>query len=227
MKIRDYVDYVKDKKKITSDKEVGRLLGATSAQISSWRRTGKEITPLIALNMLDKVHSGVRSTTMQEVQRTALRPIVEFYPVDWVTSRSGKKSELFAADSVYRKGLREALETANGIYLFYDSRGRGLYAGKAKSQPLWAEMKSAFNRERGEVQSVYRVEHPIRNQKFKSADEQTRRIKREKSQLWELAAYFSAYEVSKAMIDNMEALIVRAFANDLLNSRMENFGSSS
>ena len=41
--------------------------------------------------------------------------------------------------------------------------------------------------------------------------------------LHDLATYFSAYEVADVMIDDLEALMVRSFANDLLNIRMERF----
>ena len=42
-------------------------------------------------------------------------------------------------------------------------------------------------------------------------------------ELFDLAAYFSAYEVADGMIEELEALLVRAFANDLLNVKMETF----
>ena len=38
-----------------------------------------------------------------------------------------------------------------------------------------------------------------------------------------MACYFSAYEVELGMIAAVEALLIRAFANDLLNARMETF----
>jgi hypothetical protein len=42
-------------------------------------------------------------------------------------------------------------------------------------------------------------------------------------QLADLAMYFSAYKVDEGMINNIEALLVRVFANVILNSRMEKF----
>ena len=36
-----------------------------------------------------------------------------------------------------------------------------------------------------------------------------------------MASYFSAYKVDDGMIGDVEALLVRSFANDLLNIRME------
>ena len=41
--------------------------------------------------------------------------------------------------------------------------------------------------------------------------------------LADIAAYFSAYEVAPGMIDVIETLLIRAFANDLLNKKMETF----
>ena len=45
-------------------------------------------------------------------------------------------------------------------------------------------------------------------------------------ELFEMAHYFSAYNINYGMIDELEALMVRGFANDLLNVRMETFAHS-
>ena len=97
--------------------------------------------------------------------------------------------------------------------------------GKAKQQSLWKEMNLAFNRER-ETQTVYRVEHPKRRQKFVSAAEKLRQPVSLKVPLYELAAYLSVYRVYPDMIDGVEALVIRAFANDLLNVKMERFSNT-
>jgi hypothetical protein len=39
-----------------------------------------------------------------------------------------------------------------------------------------------------------------------------------------LATYFSAYQIVDGMVNKLEALLVRSFANNLLNKRMETFG---
>jgi hypothetical protein len=44
--------------------------------------------------------------------------------------------------------------------------------------------------------------------------------------LYDLAAYFSAYEVLPEMVDDLEALLIRAFPNDMLNYKMEKFAKS-
>lgn len=106
--------------------------------------------------------------------------------------------------------------------MFYDSRGEALYVGKAKEQNLWDEMKSAFNRDR-QTQKIRAVNHPYTGTGFKPAYESPRKIELFHMQLADLATYFSAYEVDNDMINNIEALLVRTFANGLLNARMEKF----
>ena len=82
-------------------------------------------------------------------------------------------------------------------------------------------MNNAYNRDRGEVQSIKRVNHPANRIAFKGLDEQKRQIKRQTVALHDIAHYMSAYEVAEGLIGKFEALIVRTFANDLLNVRME------
>jgi hypothetical protein len=84
------------------------------------------------------------------------------------------------------------------------------------------EMKNAFNRDR-EMQTVYRVKHPERIKEFRPAHEKNRQPRRRPVSLSGLAAYVSAFQVVPGMIDDLEALLVRGFANDLLNARMERF----
>jgi hypothetical protein len=159
---------------------------------------------------------------VEDARRSTLKAIVEMFPLDTEESRGGAKDELFKAskEDVYRTGLCNSLKTSKGVYIFYDSRGRALYAGKAKKQPLWSEMKSAFNRSR-DSQTVFRVRHPERRQEFKAANDVNRQPRRIHQALSELAHFFSAYEVHPDAIDMVEALLVRGFANDLLNARME------
>lgn len=108
-----------------------------------------------------------------------------------------------------------------GLYIFYDTRGRALYAGKARKQSLWYELNLAYNRERG-VQNIFRVSHPERRQNFRTSDEVRRQIRSFNVKLHELARYVSAYQITDAMINDVESLLIRAFPNDLLNKRMEN-----
>lgn len=159
--------------------------------------------------------------------QASVKPIVEFFKLDAADSSGGAYQEIFKEKSEdgeshkYYAGLREQLKNNNGVYIFYDSRGRAIYAGKAVKQKLWNELKSAFNRERGEVQSIKRVKHPSKNYSFKSSDEKNRPIRNRPVPIHALAAYVSAYVVPIPLIPKIEALLVRGFANDLLNVRME------
>jgi hypothetical protein len=83
-------------------------------------------------------------------------------------------------------------------------------------------MKNAFNRQR-EMQKVYRVKHPVRIKAFVPAHEKNRQPRRRDVRLSGLAAYVSAFKVVPGMINDLEALLVRGFANDLLNAKMERF----
>jgi hypothetical protein len=49
------------------------------------------------------------------------------------------------------------------------------------------------------------------------------KILQKRAGLYDLADYFSAYSVDDGMINDLEALLVRGFANDLLNVKMERF----
>jgi hypothetical protein len=158
---------------------------------------------------------------------TIIKPIVEFFDLEAEDSASGKKMELFSAELAkrhpYLRGLKECLKATRGIYIFYDTRGRALYAGKAKDRSLWAELKSAFNRNRHDHQKIKRVKHPHIRVAFRTANEKLRRIRPQQVSLFELAEYVSIYEVDDNLIDTLEALLVRGFANDLMNARMEKF----
>lgn len=217
----DLLDELKRQLGLTSNRDLARKLGMSEVALGGWRRKKSDLSPRQIANL---VRSAIKAELKAQQHRT-VRPIAEFFPLDAVQSRGGTRFELFAAgkhDNPLKVGLREILKNARGIYIFYDSRGQAIYAGKAKRLSLWNEMKSAFNRPR-DTQTVFRVRHPTRRQQFVPAYEKPRQPRRMQLRLNELAAYFTAYEVETGMIDELEALLVRGFANDLLNERMERF----
>lgn len=173
-----------------------------------------------------------QQTARREAHRGTLRPIVEFFRISKYRSKSNRKWELFTVEDdhntphPYLSGLKGELRKTSGVYIFFDSRGQAIYAGKARQQFLWKEMTSAFNRNRGEVQRIKRTKHPQTRVAYRTSDEKLRQIKERIVPLHELAFYFSAYQVDDEMVDRLEALLVRSFANDLLNVRMEKFRSS-
>jgi len=122
----------------------------------------------------------------------------------------------------YLQSLKDELDSHPGVYVFYDSRGRAIYIGKTRKS-LWKEMTNAFNRDRGGVQNIKLVNHPLRNQPYNNSEEIARQIVDRDVPLSWLASYFSAYEVQDWMVNDLEAILVRVFANDLLNKNMKKF----
>ena len=223
MDITDFVDFLREKRsaRFKTNNDVAQYLGTKPAQLSNWRTKGRGITNREIAGLFERSRNGA----VEKAQSTAIRPVAEFYPIVRVASRREAKWELFASDDkapLPAQGLRKALDNARGVYIFYDTRGRALYVGKTEKLTIWKEMNNAFNRDRGR-QELFRVRHPTRNQEFVAASEQARQITQMAVALADLAAYFSAYEVTPGMISLIETLLIRAFANDLLNKNMETF----
>lgn len=209
--------------KTISDSVLATELGVTQPGLQGYR--GKELTPKQVANLIDK---AAKKATDQFAS-AAICPIVEFLPIYAAPSSRSRNQQIFSTlddndqPHPFWTGLRKELEQSHGIYVFHDSRGRAIYTGKAHRLSLWAEINNAFNRDRGEVQSIKRVSHPSTRKQFKGTEEVKRRIAKQEVPLHHLASYMSAYAVPESLIGKLEALLVRAFANDLLNVRMENF----
>lgn len=202
--------------------ELANALGMSRVQLYKWKQRHSGLTPQQISNAITKA----RSTATLAAKRSTIRPIAEFVRIEKAGTRT--KFQILpsgAKATKYFRGLKEELVEKQGVYLFYDSRGHALYAGQTSKQGLWKEMNLAFNRAR-DTQSIKLVRHPKLNFEFRSSDEQDRQIKATDLKLHELAHYFSAFEVESEMIDDVEALLVRAFPNDLLNSKMERFAAA-
>lgn len=218
------IDALKKKFKVSTDRALATRLGMTGQAIQDWKKRTR-----VSSDDLARVAFRARKAGAAHSQRSAIRPFVEFFEIDACEVGRGSKCVLFdTLDENDRKhpylhGLKEELDAHHGVYIFFDSRGQAIYAGKARRQSLWKEMNLAFNRERGEIQSIKRVRHPSRRVQYRTSDEKARQIVDKQVPLSELAAYFSAYEVADGMINDVEALLVRSFANNLLNKRMERF----
>ncbi len=209
---------------LDKNKDLAEALGMSGVGLRNWKIQKKGITPAQIVNAI----AASKKSSKKETHKALIRPIVEFFPLEAVISSGGTYFELFAtkADASHQqKELRDILEKAKGIYIFYDSQGKAVYAGKAQKRPLWSELKSVFNRSR-KTQAVYRVRHPQRNQNFVPAYKKQRQPRKTQVILNDIAVYISIYEVDTPMISSLEALLVRGFANDLLNVRMEKFSSS-
>ncbi len=225
MKGDTVISAIKKKFKVSTDRALADKIGITAQAIQNWKNR-KTVTER---QLAGLIYSS-RSAGAINMQTKAIRPIVEFFRIEKSESRQRANYELFGTKNEdgdihpYLDGLRKELEKHKGVYIFFDSRGQAIYTGKARRQSLWKEMNKAFNRPRGEVQKIKRVSHPIRRQPYRTSDEKARQIIDQVVRLSELASYFSAYQVADGLINEMEAMLVRSFANDLLNKKMERFG---
>jgi len=204
--------------------DLAAALGVTVQTLANWVKRDEDLSPQQVASALAKSRSAAVRTSQLET----IRPLVEFYGIDRCLTRREAAWQVFGGGpdaTLYAQGLKDALNNSHGIYIFYDSRGRALYVGKARVQTIWREMNLAFNRKR-EVQTIALVSHPTRNQEFKPGYEKLRQPKDVRLELFDLAHFFSAYQVDDGMIDDLEALMVRGFANDLLNVKMETFAHS-
>lgn len=224
MRANDLIEALSKKLGTASQSELASVLGVAVGTLINWKNRNEDLSAAQVASALSKS----RSAAVKRAQLETIQPIVEFYPIE--RCRSGRDASWLVFDggtnaNLYAQGLRDALKESVGIYIFYDSRGQALYVGKAKEQTIWKEMNLAFVRKRN-IQRIALVSHPDRNQEFKPGYEKLRQPKDTLLELCDLASYFSAYQVNEGMIDDLEALMVRSFANNLLNVRMETFAHS-
>ena len=224
MQAAELLKHLSKKLLAVSDIELAKVLGIKAQSLAHWRKENTALSPLQVANAI----TTARSYAQAQVHSHAIKPIVEFFPVySTAAGQLGKKQTVFRVDpkaGKHRLGLQKRLiEAKSGLYIFYDTRGRALYAGQTKKQNIWNEMNQAFNRDRS-AQVMTLVNHPTNDVEFRAASEKVRQPTDVTLKLYDLAAYFSAFEVIPQMVDDLEALLVRAFPNDLLNFRMEKFG---
>jgi len=224
MRAADLLAALSRKLETTSQGELADVLGVSMQTVVNWKNRDEDLSPGQVASALAKS----RKAAVRAAQLETIRPVVEFFPISRCSSRSATAFYLFdygTGSTTYARGLKKILCESFGIYIFYDSRGQALYVGKAREQSLWKEMNLAFNRKR-DVQKIALVKHPERNQEFKPGYEMLRQPREAQLELYDLACYFSAYRVDDGMIDDLEALMVRGFANNLLNVKMETFAHS-
>lgn len=204
-----------------TDRQIARRLGISVQSLVQWK-SRQAITARQMGGLLFKMEAAA----VRSAEEKSIQPVVEFFPLS--RTWAGSRYELFDPKDErgrihpYRDGVHKQLASTHGVYIFYDSRGRGLYVGQARHQALWVEMNNAYNRRR-QLQNIRRVDHPERRQDFRTSDELRRQIVNRNVCLYDLSYYFSAYSVADGMISNLEALLVRGLANDLLNVKMEHF----
>ncbi len=210
---------------------LANCLGANSqkrkswnAKLPGWKTNPEPLSDTEILNLLKDIREADAKEHKEKICAEFINTIVEYFPIKKVESKGRKNYEISSPntdDHMKQKwdDLREKLEnTKSGIYIFYDSSGRAIYVGKTSAKSsLWARMKSSFNQDQQKSRQLYRIDH---SPDAKPLDQ---KLGPKPVQLHELAKYFSAYEVDKHFTHNIEALLIRAFADNLMNKKMENF----
>lgn len=218
----DLLQAIREKLGTKNESESAALLGMTPAALSTWKNKRKGLSAKQIANAI-KV---AKDQSKLDAHATVYRPIIELFSTTPVLE--GKHYKVFDTDggkNKQRAGLKKELQETNGIYIFFDARGKALYVGKAEEQSIWDEMNSAFIRRRNS-QKVALIKHPTSNVEYKAAHEKLRQPVDTPKTLVNLAAYFSAYKVEKSLIGDFEALFIRAFPNDLLNHKIEKPGKA-
>lgn len=226
MKGSELINALKHKFGVKNNANLAKFLGVSGMHPKNLEDQKKELGPKQIAYLVDKAITKAQSEGKQqercEILRGFITPIKEYFPIEKVESRHGKNYEISPPVS-YRdiwKKLREELQKAySGIYIFYDSSGRAIYVGKTAGTKisLWTRMKMSFNHDQQKSRKLYSIDHGP------GAKTQNQKLGPKPVQLHELAKYFSAYEVDPGMVHNIEALLIRAFADNLMNKKMETF----
>jgi hypothetical protein len=223
----EFIDEIKTRKEFSSDDKVADFLGLTQGRISQLRTQKKDMTARQLVSYIQKAVKKAEDRGCQAAltDPVPIKPIVEMYPIEPTLSALERRWKLLPTEQSDRRNqaIRSILESSKGIYFFYDSQGCAIYAGKTESLNLWREMNSAFNRRRPNHQ-IFRIQHPASGTAFSPAWETPIQPRKTVVYLYETACYFSAYSIAHpALISKLEALVIRAFCNNLSNTRMETF----
>lgn len=181
-----------------SDKDLGKNLGLSKSKIADWKRKGA--------CQKDNVISFVNAIVKHAI-KNSFTPIAELKEIEALSKESS-----FEVGVELSKESKEKIQAncSGGIYIFYDSRGKAIYAGQSKKssrQSLWNEINAAFNRNRKKGQTIICDDNG--------------HLRKRSYYLYEVAKYITIYLVHEFAIKDFEALLIRSFPNDLTNIRME------
>ena len=118
MEPKAFLTEIKRQFNFVSDKEIADVLGMTTGRVSQLRSGVGDLTARQVVSCIKKAAVVARETAFVG----AIKPIVEMYPINAVLSGQGAKWELLdTAKHARNRHIREHLENARGIYLFFDS----------------------------------------------------------------------------------------------------------
>jgi transcriptional regulator with XRE-family HTH domain len=132
-----------------------------------------------------------------------ISPVLEYKAIEPFKSR---RSWIMSAAEDDKDLLHECMLHRLGVFIFYDSMGKAIYLGKSESCMYTEAKKRLADVSNSPLLAPNRSKPPY---------------------IGELARYVSVYEVSvPAAIKNLEAFLLRAFSNNLLNEEAGNFKGS-
>ena len=217
------IDKLKEEFKCEKNSDLATFLSKDQSKvfswnnrISTWTKTPELLSATKIKNLLKDAVDAAVKRQREEIFKTLIDPITEYFPIDKGKPIGSKKNHYeiqLGGQEDERPDLRDRLERSKGIYIFYDSSTRAIYVGQTKSNTLWKEIQLAFNRDPAQHQNIYRIDH--------NGPKTQRGLSEKKVWFNEMARYFSAYDIHRDIIPTFEALFIRAFANSLMNKKME------
>ena len=180
---------------IDSDAVLAKALGVSPANVHGYGKGGE-----ISASQIKKI--------ILVMMRNTVRPLMEIREISpqRIKGKAGVEIANWRIDVKEKdKELCKVLDKIAGVYIFYSSSGGVLYVGKAKN--LYKEIRQRLNR-------------PLH---FRISENMTGKGKT--FCMAEVTKYLSAYQVPLEACTNIEAFLIRAFANDHTNLKMENFST--
>ena len=212
--VREILKKIKAKK---TNKELAFSLGVDPSEINNWLNGNVK-----RASTVERIIGSIVKSAKRQAISNSYSAIPELKHLKGILSKRGGKYDMRIGDDEKecKEIEKELKKEFGGIYIFYDSLGKAIYAGKTErkdrkngklyNNSLWDEMKSAYNRKRPNAQTIVKCTKGI--------------LSKQNYFLYETACYVSAYKVDELAIRDFEALIIRSFPNDLTNVRMETKG---
>lgn len=178
----------------SSQSEISKYLGIQQTQLSYYQKNN-QAGPKAIRGMIE----SYTNFKTEELVKKVINPVLEFKKIK--PTKFSSKYILLPTEH-NKDALKEVLEKKVGIYLFYNSQGKNIYIGKTEKD-LYIEITQQL----GRVIKIY-----------------AESLKPTNVQQGDITSFISVYEIKpKALIKDLEALLIRAYANDNTNIKMENF----
>lgn len=190
-------DFVAEQNNVDSQSQIASYLGINQSALSAYKNSNSA-GPNALKNILHHLTSSMQKTTLSNV----IQPIIEFKRIN---PEKYNAKYVILPNEHKKDQLKESLEKKVGVYLFYNSQGKNFYIGKTEKD-LYIEITQQLGR---------RIE-------FYSEG-----IKKNKILQGDVVHYLTVYQIEpKALIKDFEALLIRSYANDNTNKKMENFSKA-